>query len=93
MPCSGNGQDHCCWLSGVACKYLEVDTVPGRKWSCGLVNKYGSWEAAEASEEYQSDVQPFWDSWRDGTGSCSKWPDEMGEHCATCGAGVNGNDT
>lgn len=50
-PCDGNGDDHCCFLSGVVCPHLRTD-VPGRKWSCGLYVKYGSWTAMLSSPEY-----------------------------------------
>ena len=86
MSCHGNGNDHCCYLGdkGV-CPHLEENTVPGRRWACGLLRRYGSWEAAEASEEYQTDVQPFMNEFDGGRWSCSTWPEKYGNSCATCG--------
>ena len=88
MICHGNADDHCCYLGldGV-CKYLEENTVPGRRWVCGLMRKLGSWDAVLASDEYQRDLQPFYDRYGDGTSSCRDWPDPAkGQKCKTCGA-------
>ncbi len=51
--CNGNAADHCCYLDGVVCDYLEENTVPGRRWACGLLVRFGSWQAMSASAEYQ----------------------------------------
>jgi hypothetical protein len=52
MICTGNGKEHCCWVKGQVCRYVEEDTVEGRRWACGLLVKYGSWAAVNESAEY-----------------------------------------
>lgn len=69
--CHGNGTEHCCYVNGEVCPFLEVDTTPGRKWSCGLLNKLGSWEAVHADLGYQWYVQQQWDVV--GIESCGAW--------------------
>lgn len=35
--CSGNDQEHCCWIDGVECEFLvENDPRVTRRWACGL---------------------------------------------------------
>ena len=63
--------------------FLEENTVEGRRWACGLMRRYGSWEAVYASEEYQRHTKGFWDRFRPGSG-CGDWP-SPGETCAACG--------
>ena len=82
MPlCSGNSDDHCCYLNGSVCKHLEENTVPGRHWVCGLRRKLGGWDLVHSSQEYQRDVQPFWDKFG---GSCGTYP-QPGRRCGVCG--------
>ena len=52
FPCTGNSSDHCCYIAGEVCPYLEENTIPGRRWACGLLVKYGSWAAMNESPEY-----------------------------------------
>lgn len=85
--CHGNGADHCCYVpdspvkdaagNGV-CQFLEVDTAPGRRWSCGLFNQLGSWEAVHADPDYLTEVRPVWD--RYGVVDCGDWRTE-GQCC------------
>ena len=85
MPCAGNAKTHCCWLSGKVCKYLEENTVPSRRWVCGLRRKLGDWDAVLASPEYQKDVAPILE--RLGY-NCKDWPDKPeGMRCGDCGYG------
>ena len=58
MTCHGNGEDHCCWLGGEVCQYLEENTVPGRRWACGLRRRAGSWSAVYESVAYRRNVKP-----------------------------------
>lgn len=69
--CHGNGSEHCCWVEGVECRFLEVDTVPGRHWVCGLKRELGDWEAVHEDPRYLEHVRPVWDlhSVRD----CGDW--------------------
>ncbi len=58
--CTGEGadNDHCCYWNGKPCPYL-VENVAGRRYACGVMLKYGSWEAMNVSPEYE-DVGEFW---------------------------------
>lgn len=51
--CLGNAPDHCCYVNGKVCAYLEEGTVVGRRWACGLLVKYGSWAKMSDSVEYR----------------------------------------
>ncbi len=79
--CTGNFEDHCCWVDGKVCPHLEENTVEGRRWACGLLVALGSWEAIYATEAWQRDVKPLCD--RLGM-RCGDWPPK-GKTCATCG--------
>jgi hypothetical protein len=86
MGCSGNSKDHCCWLNNKPCKYLEVDTVPDRKWACGLRRRFGDWDTVLESPEYQRDIEPYFGP----IGiNCKDWPDlSKGQYCGECGYGT-----
>lgn len=59
--CHGNGEDHCCYIAGVVCSYLEENTVSGRRWACGLLVKYGTWAAMNPSPEYRP-IGTYWET-------------------------------
>lgn len=61
QSCHGNGPDHCCMVAGQVCPFLEMDTVPGRRWVCGLRRKLGSWGAVHRDPGYLQHVKPAWD--------------------------------
>ena len=83
--CNGNNKDHCCWIAGKPCAYLEEKTVKGRRWVCGLRRKYRSWDKAIASEEYQTVIEPHFGP--QGV-NCKDWPDlTKGQFCGECGVG------
>lgn len=82
--CLGTQDDHCCWLSGKVCVFLEQYTVPDRRWVCGLFRELGSWEAVYKDPRYVSQVKPFWDGFAPGKG-CGDWP-LAGTTCEVCGA-------
>ncbi len=84
--CTGNFEDHCCWVDGKVCPHLEENTVEGRRWACGLLVALGSWEGVYRTEAWQRDVKPLCD--RLGV-RCGDWPSE-GERCATCGVSGDG---
>jgi len=85
--CKGNNKDHCCWFAGKPCQYLEENTVPDRRWVCGLRREYGDWDRAIASEEYQSTIEPHFGP--QGV-NCKDWPDlEKGQSCGECGLGFD----
>ena len=72
--CSGDGADHCCYLLGKVCKYLEEDTIVGRRWVCGLMRELGDWDAVILSDRYKTDVatilEPRGVNCRDFIGNC-----------------------
>ena len=83
-PCA-NAPDHCCYFGGAPCAHLEVATVEGRHWVCGLRRRLASWDEVYASEEWQRDVLPR--AVACGLGAsyrCDRWP-PAGTTCATCG--------
>ena len=51
--CTGNGVQHCCWVDGEVCPHLVENKVPGRRWACGLLDKFGSWAGVNESDEYE----------------------------------------
>lgn len=61
MHCHGNGE-HCCYVAGEVCRYLEENTVEGRRWACGLRRKYGSWEGVHSDPGYLAHVKPAWEA-------------------------------
>jgi len=89
MRCHGLGADHCCYVDGAPCRFLEEGTVPGRRWACGLRRELGSWERVHADPRYRAHVQPMWDRLGDGSGSCGGYPGP-GVTCGTCGARGDG---
>ena len=82
MICTGNLDDHCCYF-GEVCKHLEENTVPGRRWACGLHRKYGSWEAMYAAPEWSEVIAKAISVGLPETYKCSEWPVE-GEKCGVC---------
>lgn len=58
--CHGNGADHCCYIDGSVCPYLETDTLDGRHWVCSLRRELASWTAVYADPRYIADVKPAW---------------------------------
>ncbi len=53
MKCFGrNLADHCCYIDGKPCPFLERETERDQKWSCQLRRETGSWAAAVADPRY-----------------------------------------
>jgi hypothetical protein len=53
VKCLGrNLADHCCYVDGRPCKFLEENTERGLRWSCQLRRETGSWEAAVTDPRY-----------------------------------------
>ena len=87
MPCFGNRDDHCCWVAGKPCQYLEEDTVEGRRWACGLMVELGDWEKVIASDRYKKNVAPIFEPLGM---NCRDWPDGDAANSGTCvECGVN----
>ena len=54
MSCLGrNFDDHCCYLAGKVCDFLEENTEPGFRWSCGLRRELGDWDKVLADPRYK----------------------------------------
>lgn len=81
--CDRTTSDHCCWLRGKECRFLEKD-VGGVRWTCGLRRELGSWDRVHTDPRYLEHVRPFWVSFRPEL-DCGTWPGP-GEWCATCNA-------
>jgi hypothetical protein len=82
VGCTGRGTldgDHCCYVDGIRCSFLERNTIPGRNYVCGLRRLLGSWEAVHTDPEYQQRVQSHWD--KVGIESCGAWQPESGQCC------------
>lgn len=58
--CHGNGAEHCCYLEGQVCPFLEEYTIEGRRWACGLLRELGDWDAVHSDERYLTTVRPVW---------------------------------
>jgi hypothetical protein len=82
MQCPGNTKDHCCYINGKTCQYLEENTVPGRRWACQLRRIHGSWDVVHALPEYAPVRQRL--RAIDFNMDCGDWP-RPGEICHTCG--------
>ena len=53
MRCFGrNFDDHCCYVNGAVCPFLEENSERGQRWSCQLRRETGSWSAAVADPRY-----------------------------------------
>ena len=61
--------------------FLEENTVPERRWACGLYRVLGSWEAVHQHAGYKKLVQPKLPS---SVPSCGSWP-PVGVICPSCG--------
>ena len=88
--CHGNGPDHCCHLGkyGV-CQFLEENTVPGRRWACGLYRIAGSWDKVHTSKLYLVEVKPKLVENNVG-GDCGDWPQNIPGRLAEGGQGLCG---
>jgi hypothetical protein len=80
MGCRDTGAEHCCWIDGKVCTYLEEHTVADRRWVCGLFRIHGAWSRVYQTAGYIRDVKPTMD--RLGVG-CGEWPAEN-VTCAAC---------
>jgi len=76
MRCLGTPEQHCCWVDGNECQFLQKDPM-----ACQLRSELGSWDAVYQDPRYQDHVQPMFDRIAPGKG-CGDWP--IGT-CATCG--------
>lgn len=82
MPCPGDRSEHCCWVRGKPCRFLEEGTVSGRRWACGLRRELGDWAEVHRDQRYLEHVKPRW--LEIGMTDCGDWP-LPGEVCVICG--------
>ena len=55
MECYGRNlktDNHCCFVNGEPCKFLEENTEAGQRWTCQLRRETGSWDGAIADPRY-----------------------------------------
>lgn len=53
MQCYGrNVENHCCFVNGKPCKFLEENTEPGQRWSCALMRELQSWDLVITDPRY-----------------------------------------
>lgn len=88
MTCHGNGREHCCYFQGEACVYVEENTVPGRRWACGLLRELGSWDGVLIDERYIRDVAPKFEAAGLHGMTCKGWPKDYPEVMKTNGPGL-----
>lgn len=80
MPstCHGNGAEHCCWFQGVQCPFVEENTMPGRRWACGLARELGGFPIAD-DPRWQETVRPMAEAAGLPTDYlCANWPQAYG---------------
>ena len=82
MHVIGNTKDHCCYVAGYPCKFLEENTVKGRRWACGLRRELKSWDKVHNDTRYLEHVKPHWKE--KNIADCGDWPGP-GNICAECG--------
>ena len=77
MACHGDGGDHCCYINGTTCPFLEEGTVEGRRWACGLLRELGTWQAVYADRRWSgSDIAAWFNQRYPGFG-CGDWPQNV----------------
>ena len=83
--CHGNKSHHCCVFNGVDCPYIEENTMPGRRWACGLFRDLGNWTRVIKDPRYKNNVQPLFDSVPELAGmNCRDWPNAYGLPSGKC---------
>jgi hypothetical protein len=81
--CKGNiVNDHCCWVDGKICPFLKHYPNEERIWSCGIREKYDSWEEVYSDKDYVDNVKPL--LVKIDLPDCGKWP-RKNEKCTVCG--------
>ena len=76
--CHGNGPDHCCYIAGRVCPYLEENPVEGRRWACGLLRELGSWPKVYRSTRYRRTDAAKWFRVSFPSYGCGDWPQRIG---------------
>lgn len=90
--CHGNNDDHCCYLGGEVCPFLEENTVKGRRWACGLFRKAKSWDKVYRTRGYRTKVKPKLIALQ--IVDCGDWPQkaDMPSHASRCCMEVTNGD-
>ena len=83
MACSGNHTEHCCWIAGEPCVFLEENTVENRHWVCGLRRELGSWDTVHEDPRYIDLIRPTFEHLAPEY-NCGDWP-PPGFRCESCG--------
>jgi hypothetical protein len=78
MICHGTDDSHCCWIEGSLCPHLEENTVPGRRWACGLRRRAGNWDDVYLMAEYQATDAARWFAEHFPGQGCGDWPQRTG---------------
>ena len=86
MKCLGrNKEDHCCYVDGKVCTFLEENTQSGYRWSCGLRRELGNWDAVINDPRYKEGPGKVFEPLGI---NCRDWPDRSkGQSCGSCGVG------
>ena len=87
MKCLGRNLDeHCCWILGEVCEFLEENTEAGFRWTCGLRRELGDWDKVLKDKRYIDG--PHAAIYAKGGvaegGNCRDFPEVK---CHTCGQG------
>lgn len=83
--CTGNNEEHCCWIDGVECEFLRENdprTTDGRRWACGLfldlkdaappnMSAEKIWERVTRHPHYEANQMAFFQS--KGIDPCATW--------------------
>lgn len=77
--CHGNQEVPCCFVAGARCPFLEENTVPGRRWVCGLRRELGNWDKVHNDPRYLATVKPEWE--KTGTKDCGDFGPAEGQCC------------
>lgn len=80
MSCHGNCESHCCIFRGVVCPFVEENTIPGRRWTCGLFRELGTWEKVLKDKRYKKQVQPLFNTvpgFIDKRYTCANYPQDL----------------
>jgi hypothetical protein len=81
MRCLGrNSNSHCCYIDGKVCEFLEENSEPGFRWSCGLRRELGSWNAVLSDPRYK----PIGEKLSKHGINCKDWPGPK-DICTVCG--------
>ena len=75
--------DHCCYIEGQPCPYLQVNGPTGRRFACALRAELGDWALVHQDPRYLADVKPHWVE--RGVTDCGPW---MGCNKATFDAAI-----